>query len=265
MLEFTDMSHPLLQRLALEAPGTYHHSLMVGAIGQAAADRIGANGLLVSVCAFFHDIGKLAKPEFFAENQRGGENPHDHLAPSMSALVIQSHVKEGLTLAKRYKLPRAVCEGIVAHHGTTLTSYFYQLARQALKEAGMAEDSGLESSFRYDGPKPKTREAAILMLADSAEAASRSLEQATPNRIAEMVDTLIRDKLLDGQLDHCPLTLAELNEVRTSFVFTLSNILHGRNPYPREDQAVQPPTGADRPAGAVPAAGADAGAPGVSG
>ena len=265
MLEFTDMSHPLLQRLALEAPGTYHHSLMVGAIGQAAADHIGANGLLVSVCAFFHDIGKLAKPEFFAENQRGGENPHDHLAPSMSALVIQSHVKEGLTLAKRYKLPRAVCEGIVAHHGTTLTSYFYQLARQALKEAGMAEDSGLESSFRYDGPKPKTREAAILMLADSAEAASRSLEQATPNRIAEMVDTLIRDKLLDGQLDHCPLTLAELNEVRTSFVFTLSNILHGRNPYPREDQAVQPPTGADRPAGAVPAAGADAGAPGVSG
>lgn len=189
LLELTDMSHPLLQRLALEAPGTYHHSLMVGAIGQAAANRIGANGLLVSVCAYFHDIGKLAKPEFFSENQHGGENPHDGLAPSMSALVIQSHVKEGITLAKRYKLPRTVCNGIRTHHGTTLTSYFYQVARQALKEAGMAEDSGLEHSFRYDGPKPWTREQAILMLADTVEAASRSLDKPTPNRIAEQVES----------------------------------------------------------------------------
>ena len=265
LLELSDMSHPLLQRLALEAPGTYHHSLMVGAIGQAAANRIGANGLLVSVCAHFHDIGKLAKPEFFSENQRGGENPHDQLAPSMSALVIQSHVKEGLTLAKRYKLPRPVCEGIAAHHGTTLTSYFYQVARRALRDAGMAEDSGLEHSFRYDGAKPQTREMAVLMLADTVEAASRSLEKATPNRIDEMVESLLRDKLLDGQLDQCPLTLHDLHEIRTSCVFSLTNILHGRNPYPREDSLAQPSTGPAVSAGGSPAPGADAGEAGVSG
>ena len=265
LLELTDMSHPLLQRLALEAPGTYHHSLMVGAIGQAAANRIGANGLLVAVCAYFHDVGKLAKPEFFNENQRGGENPHDSLAPSMSALVVQSHVKEGLTLAKRYKLPQVVCEGIAAHHGTTLASYFYQVAKRALQEAGMAEDAGLEQSFRYDGPTPRTREMAVLMLADSVEAASRSLEKATPNRIGEMVDRLLRDKLLDGQLDHCPLTFAELHEIRASFVISLSNILHGRNPYPRENPLAQPATGAGGAPGGVPEAGEGAGGPGVSG
>lgn len=263
MLELTDMSHPLLQRLALEAPGTYHHSLMVGAIGQAAANRIGADGLLVLVCAYFHDIGKLAKPEFFAENQRGGENPHDNLAPSMSALVIQSHVKEGFTLAKRYKLPRLVCDGIRTHHGTTLTSYFYQVARRALKEAGQAEDAGLESSYRYDGPKPWTREQAVLMLADTVEAASRSLEKATPNRIAEMVETLTRDKLLDGQLDRCPLTLEDLHEIRAAFVFALANVLHGRNPYPRENPPVQPAAGAAGVPGGAPEANPDAGGPRV--
>ena len=265
LLELTDMSHPLLQRLAIEAPGTYHHSLMVGAIGQAAADRIGANGLLVAVCAHFHDIGKLAKPEFFNENQRGGENPHDHLAPGMSALVIQSHVKEGLTLAKRHKLPQPVCDVIATHHGVTLTSYFYQVAKRALKEAGMSEDSGLEHSFRYDGPKPWTREQAVLMLADTVEAASRSLEKPTPNRIAEMVETLLRDKLLDGQLDLCPVTLKDLHDIRASFVFSLTNILHGRNPYPREDQPAQPAAGAGGAPGGVSATASDAGGPGVSG
>ncbi len=265
LLELTDMSHPLLQRLALEAPGTYHHSLMVGAMGQAAAGRIGANGLLVAVCAHFHDIGKLAKPEFFIENQRGGQNPHDSLAPAMSALVIQSHVKEGVTLAKRHKLPRPICDGIRTHHGTTLISYFYQVAKRALRDAGMAEDSGLEHSFRYDGPKPWTREQAVLMLADSVEAASRSLEKATPNRIDEMVETLLRDKLLDGQFDHCPVTLEDLHEIRASFVFSLTNILHGRNPYPREDHFAQSAAGAGGAAGGVPAAGPDAGGPGVSG
>lgn len=265
LLEFTDMSHPLLQRLALEAPGTYHHSLMVGAIGQAAANRIGADGLLVLVSAYFHDVGKLAKPEFFSENQRGGENPHDGLAPSMSALVIQSHVKEGLTLAKRYKLPQPVCDALRAHHGTTLTSYFYQVARRSLQDAGLAEDAGLESSYRYDGPKPWTREQAVLMLADSVEAASRSLEKPTPHRIAEMVDGLLRDKLLDGQLDLCPLTLAELHEVRAAFTFALANVLHGRNPYPRENPSAQPAAGAAGPVAGGPAADPDAREPGVSG
>ena len=264
LLELTDMSHPLLQRLALEAPGTYHHSLMVAALGQAAANRIGANGLLVSVCATFHDIGKLPKPEFFTENQRSGDNPHDSLAPSMSALVIQSHVKEGQTLAKRYKLPRAIVEGIQTHHGTTLTSYFYQMARRELKDAGLSEDSGLEHSYRYDGPRPMSREMAVLMLADTVEAASRSLERPSPDRIAEMVETLMREKLLDGQLDLCPLTLRELHEVRASFVFSLSNILHGRNPYPREDSLVQPAAEATAGSGGGSPSDSSAGQPGVS-
>lgn len=265
LLELTDTGHPLLQRLALEAPGTYHHSLLVGAIGQAAANRIGANGLLVHVCASYHDIGKLSKPEFFAENQRGGENPHDNLAPSMSVLVIQSHVKEGLTLAKRYKLPRPICEGIATHHGTSLTSYFYQLARRALQEADLAEDSGLEASFRYDGPRPWTRELAVLMLADTVEAASRSLEKPTPNRIGEMVDNLMRDKLVDGQLDLCPITLEDLHDIRNSFVFSLSNILHGRSPYPREDQPAQPPASVAGASGGTPPPVPGTGAPGLSG
>ena len=244
LLELTDMTHPLLQRLALEAPGTYHHSRMVAIIGQAAADRIGANGLLVSVCAYFHDIGKLAKPEFFTENQRGGENPHDNLSPSMSALLIQSHVKEGLTLAKRHRLPRVVCDGILTHHGKSRISYFYQVARNNLKTSGLPEDPSLEASFRYEGPLPWTREQAILSLADTVEAASRSLEKITPSRISEMVDRLVRDKLLDGQLDAAPLTLAELDAVRDSFVFTLTNILHGRSAYP----TVNPPTPSPTPA-----------------
>lgn len=267
LLELTDQSHPLLQRLSLEAPGTYHHSRMVAAIGQAAADRIGADGLLVAVCASFHDIGKLAKPEFFTENQRGGENPHDSLSPSMSALLIQSHVKEGLTLAKRYRLPQVVCDAICAHHGTSRISYFYQLACNNLKASGLPEDPGLEASFRYEGPRPRTREQAILSLADTIEAASRSLEKITPSRISEMVDRLIRAKLLDGQLAEAPLTLAELKTVRDSFVFTLTNILHGRSAYPNADP--QPvavaAAGAGGTASATPAAvaGAEAEAAGA--
>ena len=255
LLELTDMTHPLLQRLALEAPGTYHHSRMVAIIGQAAADRIGANGLLVSVCAYFHDVGKLAKPEFFTENQRGGGNPHDSLAPSMSALLIQSHVKEGLTLAKRYRLPRIVCDGIRTHHGKSRISYFYQVARNNLKSSGLPEDPSLEASFRYEGPLPWTREQAILSLADTVEAASRSLEKITPSRISEMVDRLVRDKLLDGQLDAAPLTLAELDAVRDSFVFTLTNLLHGRSAYPAATPPDPAPVPSPAPASPAPAAG----------
>ncbi len=257
LLELTDMSHPLLKRLALEAPGTYHHSLMVAAIGQSAADRIGADGLQVAVCAYFHDIGKLAKPEFFAENQHGGDNPHDNLSPSMSALIIQSHVKEGLALAKRHKLPMLVCNGIRTHHGTTLTSYFYQLVKQALKEADLPEDPGLEHSFRYDGPRPWTREQAVLMMADTVEAASRSLEKATPTRISEMVETLLQDKLLDGQFDQCPLTMEEFSTVRESLIFSLTNTLHGRNPYLREDQIAQSTTSVAPADTGLPPSGAD--------
>lgn len=237
LLELTDQSHPLLQRLSLEAPGTYHHSRMVAALGQAAADRIGADGLLVAVCASFHDIGKLAKPEFFTENQGGGENPHDNLSPNMSALLIQSHLKEGLTLAKRYRLPAVVCDAIRTHHGTSRISYFYQMAVNDLKARDLPEDPALEASFRYEGPRPWTKEQAILVLADTVEAASRSLEKITPSRIGEMVDRLVRDKLLDGQLDEAPLTLAELKVVKESFAFTLTSILHGRTAYPSANPA----------------------------
>lgn len=258
LLELTDQSHPLLQRLSLEAPGTYHHSRMVAALGQAAADRIGADGLVVAVCASFHDIGKLAKPEFFTENQRGGENPHDNLSPSMSALLIQSHVKEGLTLAKRYRLPAVVCDAIQAHHGTSRISYFYQMAVNDLKARDLPEDPALEAAFRYEGPRPWTKEQAVLVLADTVEAASRSLEKITPSRISEMVDRLVRDKLLDGQLDEAPLTLAELRTVRESFAFTLTSILHGRTAYPSaapgsgEGDAAAPAPAPAAPAGTVP-------------
>ena len=243
LLEYADLSHPLLRRMAMEAPGTYHHSLMVAAIGRAAAEAIGADGLLVTVCAGFHDIGKLAKPEFFTENQRQGRNPHDDLAPAMSALVIQSHVKEGVALAKRNRLPREVVRAIASHHGTTLTSYFYQLAKKALAEQGLPEDPALEHSFRYEGPRPSTREEAILMLADTVEAASRSLEKPTPGKISDMVERLVREKTLDGQLDECPITLHDMERVRESFVFSLTNILHGRSPYLRENPDQQPPAG----------------------
>jgi hypothetical protein len=243
LLEYADLSHPLLRRMAMEAPGTYHHSLMVSAIGRAAAEAVGADGLLVTVCAGFHDIGKLSKPEFFTENQTGGRNPHDDLAPAMSTLVIQSHVKEGVALAKRNRLPREVVRAIASHHGTTLTSYFYQVAKKALAEEGLPEDPGLEHSFRYEGPRPSSREEAILMLADTVEAASRSLEKPTPGKIADMVDRLVREKTLDGQLDECPLTLRDMERIRASFKFSLTNILHGRSPYPRENPDQQPPAG----------------------
>lgn len=247
LLELTDSTHPLLQRLAIEAPGTSHHSLVVGTIAQAAANRIGANGLVVAVCAGFHDIGKLAKPEFFTENQHGGINPHDDLAPGMSALVIQSHVKEGLSLAKRYKLPAVVRDAIAAHHGTSLTSYFYQIAKRQAEESGNPADPSLEQNFRYSGPKPWTREQAILMLADIVEAASRSMDKATPHRLEELVGDLISGKILDGQLDHSPLTLSELYQIRDSFTFSLINIAHRRTPYPpRENSITQP---AESPAG----------------
>lgn len=240
LLELTDVGHPLLRRLSLEAPGTYHHSLMVGTLAQAAAEAIGANSLLVGVCANFHDIGKMAKPEFFTENQRGGENPHDDLAPAMSALIIQSHVKEGVSLATRHKLPKVITRGIATHHGTSLTSFFYQIALRELREAGLPEDPGLEHAYRYPGPRPRTREEAILMLADTVEAASRSLEKPTPKHIADLVNRLISEKMADGQLDESALTLDELRRIRETLVFTLNNILHGRNPYPTEPAHPKP-------------------------
>jgi hypothetical protein len=233
------MGNPLLQRLAMEAPGTYHHSIMVANLGAAAAREIGANELLVRVCAYFHDIGKLTKPEFFIENAQYRHNPHDDLAPSMSTLVITSHVKEGLTLAMRHKLPRVVLDGIREHHGTGLVSYFYHRARQqkeAEQSAGSTRNGDVqEQDFRYPGPRPTTPEMAILSLADSLEAASRSMEKPTASRIENLVSEIIRSKLDDGQLNETRLTLAQLSAIRRSFVFTLTNMLHGRVAYPQDE------------------------------
>lgn len=232
LLELSDMSHPLLSRMAMEAPGTYHHSLMVAHLSQAATREIGGNDLLVRVCAYYHDIGKLTKPEFFIENNSGRQNPHDDLSPSMSRLLIISHVKEGVSLAKRYKLPKAIIDGIEQHHGTGLIQYFYHRAR---KQAEETESSVEAEDYRYPGPKPRSREMGVLMLADSIEAASRTIDKNKPGQVEGLVHELIKEKLNDGQLDLCALTMAEVNTVRRAFVFSLNNMLHGRVKYPGKE------------------------------
>jgi putative nucleotidyltransferase with HDIG domain len=242
LLELSDMGHPVLQRLAIEAPGTYHHSLMVSNLAASAASTVGANPLLARVSAYFHDIGKLTKPEFFAENIQFSQNPHDDLSPSMSALVIISHVKEGIALAQRHNLPKPILDGIEQHHGTSLIFYFYH---RALKQAEADPDSSravTEDAFRYPGPRPRTREMGILLLADSVEAASRSMEKPTAAKIATLVDDIVDGRLRDGQLDQCNLTFAHLSAIKESFVFTLTNMLHGRVAYPKHEDRDQQQT-----------------------
>jgi putative nucleotidyltransferase with HDIG domain len=243
LLELSDPGHPLLQRLAVEAPGTYHHSLMLASLAQSAADRIGANSLLVRVCAYFHDIGKLTKPEYFTENTQKQRSPHDDLAPSMSTLVIMAHVKEGVSFALRHRLPRPIIEAIQQHHGTGVVEYFYHRARRQRDEAsGGPDDASLKEHFRYPGPRPRSREMAILMLADSVEAASRSMEKTSPAKLEALVDEMVSARLRDGQLDQSALTFAELTEIKRSFVFTLTNMLHGRIPYPKDENRNRPST-----------------------
>ena len=239
LLELCDMQHPLLKRLAIEAPGTYHHSLMVANLAEAAADAVGANTLLARVSAYFHDIGKLVKPGFFTENIQLADNPHDHLTPNMSTLVITAHVKEGLGLARSHKLPKPVIDAILQHHGTGMVSYFFHKAshQQELNFAGEARVS--RDQFRYPGPKPNTRETAILCIADAVEAASRSMEKISPGHVENMVEEILSSRIEDGQLDACPLTLAELTSVRKALIFTLINMLHARLPYPPDETKSQ--------------------------
>lgn len=242
LLELSDLSHPLLERLAFEAPGTYHHSLVVANLAQAAADEIDANSLQARVCAYFHDIGKLYKPAFFMENIRANQNPHDRLSPSMSTLVITSHVKEGVSLAIHHKLPQPVIDVIREHHGTSLVSYFHNKAKAEMASAYAASgdaadlaDTVEEWNFRYPGPKPSTRESAIIGLADPIEAASRSMAKITPGSLRDLVENIVNVRLEDGQLDHCQLTLEELARIKNSFVFTLASMLHARTPYPQDE------------------------------
>ena len=239
LLELLDMRHPLIERLSLEAPGTYHHSLMVANLSQSAASEIGANDLLVRVAALYHDVGKLVKPEYFIENAPAGHNPHDNLTPSMSTLLIVAHVKEGITLARRHKLPDPVVRGIQTHHGTQTVSYFYHRAKQqAEKAAAGGEDVKpvSQDDFRYPGPLPESPEMGVLMLADSIEAASRTLDNPTPTNIEALVDQIIEHKLEEGQLDRSQLTFAQLSVLRKSFIYTLTSMLHHRVAYPKDNE-----------------------------
>jgi putative nucleotidyltransferase with HDIG domain len=241
LLELSDMGHPLLQKMAIQAPGTYHHSLMVATLAQNAAETIGANSLLVRVCAYYHDIGKMAKPEFFAENIQENNNPHDDLSPHMSALVIISHVKEGLALAKRHKLPTPILDAIEQHHGNGLIHFFYNKAKEQLEKSNNTETLN-EADFRYGGAPARTPEMAILSLTDAVEAASRSIKKPTPQKIANLVNDIFSIKLRDGQLDYAQLTMAQINTIKDSLIFSLSNMLHGRVAYSTdEDTAPQPP------------------------
>jgi putative nucleotidyltransferase with HDIG domain len=249
-LELSDLNHPLLRRMTIEAPGTYHHSLVVANLAEAAGEKIGANATMCRVCAYFHDVGKLVKPEYFTENMSFERNPHDDLAPTMSALIIIAHVKEGVDLALKNKLNQRIIDIIQEHHGTSLVYYFYQ---RALQQQGDARAGGKimnireedipevqEESFRYPGPKPQTKESAIVSLADIVESASRSLEKPTPQKIEQLVNELIEERIADGQLDECDLTLGELRKIAERFRFTLMTMLHTRIAYPKGDSKFTP-------------------------
>lgn len=236
LLELGDASHPLLRRLAQRAPGTYNHSINVASIAEAAADAIGANGLLVRVGAYFHDIGKMFKPEYFIENQGQGKNQHDSLQPAMSTLVIIAHVKDGADLARTNHLPQPIIDFILQHHGTTLVEYFYREAAKR-SEASPNREEVSDKDFRYPGPKPQTLEAAVLMLADTVESASRTLVDPTSARIAGLVDMIAEKKMADGQFDECGLTFKQLDQVKTSLVKTLTSIYHARVKYPGQQSA----------------------------
>jgi putative nucleotidyltransferase with HDIG domain len=236
LLELGDASHPLLRRLAQRAPGTYNHSINVASIAEAAADSIGANGLLVRVGAYFHDIGKMFKPEYFIENQSAGVNQHDSLQPAMSTLVIIAHVKDGADLARSHHLPEPIIDFIVQHHGTTLVEYFYREAARRSEEDPNA-DSVSDKDFRYPGPKPQTLEAAVMMLADTVESASRTLVDPTPSRIQGLVDSIADKKMSDGQFDECGLTFRQLDRIRKSLVKSLTAIYHARVKYPGQQSA----------------------------
>ena len=271
-LEASDLNHPLLRRMTIEAPGTYHHSLVVANLAEAASEAIGANATLCRVCSYFHDVGKLVKPEYFTENMNFERNPHDDLAPTMSALIIIAHVKEGVDLALKYKLNQRIIDIIQEHHGTSLVYYFYQRALQQQQDAraggkimNIREDDipdVQEESFRYSGPKPQTKESAIVSLADIVESASRSLEKPTPQKIEQLVNELIEERVADGQLDECDLTLGELRVIAERFRFTLMTMLHTRIAYPKqeskfagtEDEKLRPDVMADmrRPPSAPP-------------
>ncbi len=230
LLELANPNNPLLKRLQMEAPGTYHHSIMVGNLAEAAAEELHANSILLRVAAYYHDIGKLSRPQFFKENQIGSKNPHDEITPNLSTLIIINHVKIGLEMAEKAKLPEEIKDLIAQHHGTTLVKYFYL----TMKNNAEDPDSIKEEDFRYPGPKPKTREAGIMMLADSVEAAVRSISDPTVGKVEAMVYKIFKDKLEDGQLDECDITFSDVSRIRKNFLKTFGSIYHERIEYPED-------------------------------
>jgi len=248
-LELADLNHPLLKRMTIEAPGTYHHSLVVANLAEAAAEAVGANPTMCRVGAYFHDIGKLVKPEYFTENMSADHNPHHELAPTMSALIIIAHVKEGVDLALKHNLNQEIIDVIQQHHGTTIVLYFYKRALQQQEDARQGgkimnireEDipEVRDESFRYSGPRPQSRECGIISLADTIESASRSLEKVTPQKIDQLINDLIQKRIEDHQLDDCNLTLREIRLIAESFKFTLRSMLHSRIAYPTDASATK--------------------------
>lgn len=244
-LELADLNHPLMKRLSMEAPGTYHHCLVVANLAADAAASIGANPTMCRVCSFFHDIGKLTKPEYFIENMDPEDNPHDDLTPRMSALVLIAHVKDGIDLAIKHHLNRRIIDVIEQHHGNSLVYYFYRRALDQknemlrLVEQDKAREDDVpdvtEDGFRYPGPRPQFKEAAIISLADAVESASRTLAKPTPQRVEQLVEDIVRNRILDHQLDECNLTLGELTEIKASFVKTILSMMHNRVRYPKEN------------------------------
>lgn len=229
LLELSNPNQPLLRRLLVEAPGTYHHSILVGNLAEAAAESIGANSLLARVAAYYHDIGKIRRPYFFVENQIGQENPHEKLAPTLSTLIITSHVRDGVELARENRLPQPVIELIEQHHGTDLVRYFYL---RAAENERSERDRLREFDFRYAGPRPQSKEAAVLMLADSVEAAARSLGKPTPARLESLIERMIKERLDDGQFSECDITIKDLRLLQVAFSRVLSGLFHSRIEYP---------------------------------
>ena len=230
LLELSNPNNPLLKKLLMEAPGTYHHSMLVANLAEMAAEEVGANPVVARIGSYYHDVGKTERPYFFGENQMGGDNPHNKITPNLSAFIIISHVKDGLELAKKYNLPTVIQEIIAEHHGTTLVKYFYY----TMKNNSENPEEIKEEDYRYPGPIPSSKEAGVVMLADSTEAAVRSIKDPTKEKIEDMVNNIINDKLSSGQLNNCDLTLKDIEKIRICFLTTLNGIYHQRIEYPKE-------------------------------
>jgi hypothetical protein len=230
-LELTDFNNPLLRELSSKAPGTFHHSIIMGNLSEQAAKEIGANQILARVGCYYHDIGKVVSPEYFVENQLESKNKHEQLNPSLSAKMIIAHVKNGIKLAEKYRMPREIINFIPMHHGNTLVSYFFEKART---EEG-TEESIHDYIYRYPGPKPKSKETGIVMLADAVEAATRAIEDPTPAKLETQIDEIIKSRFIEGELDDCDLTLKDLIKIKHSFLKTLVGIHHHRIRYPDQE------------------------------